>query len=107
MGEISDDDIKFALHSRLAHCYDATRLMGTVWFRAHERLTNESLHQNEVCNYLREPLRLFPDNDRLTYHMEQILNESAYCGLTVSPSIIVLDIAHNCHVLYIGLPYIY
>ena len=85
-----EDEIKFALHSRLAHSYDATRLMGTVWYHAYERLTNESLYQNEpleLCSYLNEPLRLFPDNDRLTYHMEQILHESAYCGLTVSSSI--------------------
>ena len=75
------------IHSQVFNAYDAALVWVDVWHKAVEELMNSSLfnESDSFCEYLTNPVDwLSNQKDKLNEEMMEILNDSVFCGRSVS-----------------------
>ena len=82
---ITEEDEQYLIHSQAFNAYDAAIVWGDVWHRAVEQLNNSYNDSGSFCNYLTAPVDwLSNETDMLNDIMIKMLEESVYCGRSVS-----------------------
>ena len=84
---ITEEDEQYLIHSQAFNAYDAALVWGNVWHKAVETLLNSSLFNDtdSFCKYLETPVDWLSDKkDILNEIMMEILEESVFCGNSVS-----------------------
>ena len=84
---VTEEDKQYLIHSQAFNAYDAAIVWADVWHKAVEQLLNSSLFNDcdSFCRYLITPVDWLSDKtDILNDIMMEILEESAFCGRSVS-----------------------
>ena len=84
---ITEEDKQYLIHSQAFNAYDAAIVWADVWHRAVEHVLNSSLFidNDSFCRYLINPVDwLSNKKDILNEIMMEILEESTFCGRSVS-----------------------
>ena len=84
---ITEEDKQYLIHSQAFNAYDAAIVWANVWHKAVEQSLYSSLFNdsNSFCRYLITPVDWLSDKkDILNEKMMEILEESAFCGNSVS-----------------------
>ena len=75
------------IHSQAFNAYDAALAWANVWHKAVQQLLNSSLFtdNDSFCEYLANPIDWLSDEkDILNEIMTKMLEESVFCGRSVS-----------------------
>ena len=84
---ITEEDKQYLIHSQAFNAYDAAIVWANVWHKAVEQLLNSSLFndRDSFCRYIINPVDwLSNEKDILNEIMMKILEESTFCGRSVS-----------------------
>ena len=84
---VTEEDKQYLIHSQAFNAYDAAIVWANVWHKAVEQLLNSSsfIDCDSFCRYLITPVDwLYYNKDILNDKMMEILEESAFCGRSVS-----------------------
>ena len=84
---ITEEDKQYLVHSQAFNAYDAAVVWADVWHKAVEQLLNSSLFidSDSFCKYLTAPVDWLSDEeDIINDIMLEILEESVFCGRSVS-----------------------
>ena len=95
---ITEEDKQYLIHSQAFNAYDAATVWANVWHKAVEQLLNSSLFidNDSFCQYLTAPVDWLSDKtDILNDIMIEILEESFFCGRSVSQIIIQYQSWHK------------
>ena len=83
------------IHSQAFNAYDAAIVWANVWHKAVEQLLNPSLFNDSdsFCNYLITPVDwLSEKKDILNEVMMKVLEESVFCGNSVSQKFFTIQL---------------
>ena len=83
----TEEDKQYLVHSQAFNAYDAAIVWADVWHKAVEQLLNSSLFNDSdsFCKYLTAPIDWLSDEeDMMNDIMLEILEESVFCGRSVS-----------------------
>ena len=89
---ITEEDKQYLIHSQAFNAYDAALVWANVWHKAVEQLQDSSLFidTDSFCKYLATPVDWLSDKkDVLNEIMMEILEESVFCGRSVSQKFLI------------------